>query len=314
MFLTLGSVAAAAFAQDTYPDRSIRIVVPYAIGGNTDVLARLYAQKLTEVLKTPIIVENRAGSGSVLGSEAVAKAQPDGYTLLFGTSSHTINATLFPKLPYDSQKDFTYVAVVAEVPMVLSVHPSVPAKTPKELVALMKAKPGKFTYASAGNGSSLHMAVELLKFQEQVSTLHIPYRGAGPALTDTVAGQVDFIIDPVTTSAPFIKAGKLRALAVTTSKRSSVLPHVPTLQQAGFPKYEMSTWNMVMAPSKTPAPVVAKLSGALLAVSKDAEFTKRLADIGVVSLHMTPAQTAGYVERQTQQWARVIRGANIRPE
>lgn len=307
-------LCASGRAQSGFPEKPIRLIVPYAAGGNTDVLARMYGQKLGEVLKTAIIVENKTGSGAVIGTDAVAKASNDGYTLLFGTSAHTINATLYPKLPYDSRKDFTPITLVAEVPMVLSVHPKVPARTAQELVALLRANPGKYSYASSGIGGSLHMAVELLQYQEKLNALHVPYRGAAPALTDTAAGQVDFIIDPITTSAPFIKAGKLRALAVTTAARAPVLPDVPTMKQAGYPAYQTSTWNLVMAPAGTPAPIVAKLNDAFLALYQDPAFTRQLADIGVVPLHMTPAETAAYVERETAQWARVIASANLRPE
>jgi len=308
------ALACAASAQDGFPDRPMRIIVPFAVGGNTDVLARLFSQKLGALLKTSITVENKTGSGSVLGTDAVAKAPADGYTLLLGTSSHAINAALYPKLPYDSRKDFAFISMIAQVPMVLSVHPRVPATNPKELIALLRANPGKYSFASSGNGGSLHMAVELLKFQEQFDALHIPYRGAGPALTDTVAGQVDFIIDPVTTSAPFVKSGKLRALAVTTAQRSPVLPDLPTMQEAGFPNYETSTWNLLMAPAGTPAPVIARLSAALHSIAQDADFTRRLVDMGAIPLHMTPAETRRHVERETGQWARVIQSAGIRPE
>ena len=311
---TCVATSAPALADETFPDRPIRLIVPFAPGGNTDVLARMYGQRLSEVLKTPVIVENRTGSGSVVGTNVVAKAPADGYTLLVGTSSHTINATLYPKLPYDSRKDFIPVTLLAEVPMVLSVNPQVPARTAAELIAYLRANPGKVTFASSGNGGSLHMAVELLKYQEKLSALHIAYRGAGPALTDTVAGQVDFIIDPITTSAPFVKAGKLRALAVTTAKRSSALPDVPTLQEAGVPNYETSTWNMIMAPAGTPAAVISTLNSAFRTIYQDADFNRRLADIGVVPLYMSPADVATYVERETAQWARVIRAASLKPE
>lgn len=308
------AMGSSGLAQSSYPDRPIRLIVPFAAGGNTDVLARMYGQKLSEILKTPVVIENKVGSGSVIGTDVVAKSPADGYTLLFGTSSHTVNATLYPKLPYDSRKDLVAVSLVAEVPMVLSVNPSVPAKTADEFVSLLRSSPGKYSFASSGSGGSLHMAVELLKYQEKVSALHIPYRGAGPALIGVIAGQTDFIIDPITTSAPFVKSGKLRALAVTTAKRAPVLPDVPTMQELGFSKYTMSTWNLVMAPAGTPAAVIAKLDESLQIIYKDADFNRRLADIGVVPLYMTPAHTTSYIEREAAQWGSVIRNGNLRPD
>lgn len=307
-------LAAPTWSQGGFADKPIRIVVPFAVGGNTDVLARLFGQRLGELLGTPVTVENRAGSGSVLGTEFVAKAPADGHTLLFGTSSHAINAALYPKLPYDSRKDFVLVALVAEVPMVLSVNPAIPARTAREFVALLRGSPGKYSFASSGNGGSLHMAVELLKFQEKLDAVHIPYRGAGPALTDTVAGQVDFIIDPITTSAPFVKSGKLRALALSTAQRSPVLPDLPTMQEAGFPQYQTSTWNLLMAPAGTPAPLIEKLNEALRRVIEDADFSQRLLAMGVVPRHLGLAGTREFVERETAQWTQVIRSAGIRPE
>lgn len=303
-----------AHAQERYPSRPIRIVVPYAVGGNTDVLGRIYAQKLSELLGQPVVVENRTGAGIVVGTDAVAKSAPDGYTLLIGTSAHTIAPSLYDKLPYDTARDLKPVSVFAEVPMVLSVHPRIPAHDARALVALLRKNPGKFNFGSSGNGGSLHMAVELLKHQQKVSALHIPYRGAGPALSDAVAGQFDFIIDPISTSLPFIKAGRLRALAVTTATRSPLLPDVATMKEQGFSDYETSTWNVLLVPAAVPNDIVQKLADAMTQINADPAVRKRLAEIGVNVVKSDPAHAARYLESERAKWAAVIKSAGIKPD
>lgn len=304
----------SVFAQAKYPDHPVKIVVPYAAGGNTDVIARIYAQKLSEALGQQFIVENKTGSGAVVGTDAVAKSLPDGYALLMGTSAHAVAPSLFPKLPYDAINDLKPISLVAEVPMVLSVHPSVAAKDAQEFVNLLRKNPGKLNFGSSGNGGSLHMAVELLKYQEHVSALHIPYRGAGPALNDAVAGQFEFIIDPISTSLPFIKAGRLRPLAVTTAQRSPLLPNVKTMQEQGFSKYETSTWNMIFVPSKTPDAVVQIIAEALSRINADPGTVKRLGEIGAQVVKSNPSQAAKYLEQERRQWASVIKAANIKAD
>ncbi|BDB24063.1 MFS transporter [Cupriavidus sp. TA19] len=305
-------VVSGAPADAAYPDHPVRMVVGFAAGGSTDVVARLVANKLGALLGQPIVVENKAGAGGTIATEAVAKSPADGYTLLFGTSSHAINATLYKKLPYDSVNDLVPVSVVAAVPMVLAVNPSVKANTAKELVEDIRKNPGKYSYGSAGKGSAVHMAVELLQYQEHLSLTHVPFRGASQAIQSVISGDVQFITDGVSTAAPMIQSGRLKALAVTTSTRSSVLPNVPTMKEAGYGNYETSLWNMVMVPRGTPAPVIHKISTALQATVKDPEVRQRMEKIGVQPItDSTPDKAAKFVQAETRRWAEVIKAANI---
>ncbi|KJK26061.1 Bug family tripartite tricarboxylate transporter substrate binding protein [Cupriavidus sp. 2MCAB6] len=307
-------VTFGAQAQPAYPDHPIRMVVGFAAGGSTDLVARIVGNKLGAILGQSVVVENKAGAGGTIATDAVAKSKADGYTLLFGTSSHAINASLYKTLPYEPNA-VVPVAVVAAVPMVLAVNPSVKANTARELVDDIKKNPGKYSYGSAGKGSALHMAVELLKYQEHLDIVHAPFRGASQAVQSVISGDLQFITDAVTTAGPMIKAGRLKPLAVTTGTRSSVLPNVPTMKEAGFPNYETSIWNMVMVPRGTPAPVVQKLSAALLQTVKDPEVRERLAKIGVEPiLDSTPDKAAKFVQAETQRWADVIKAGNIQPD
>lgn len=307
-------VGVGAHAQPAYPDHPIRMVVGFAAGGSTDLVARIVANKVGMLLGQPIVVENRAGAGGSIATDAVAKSKADGYTLLFGTSSHAINASLYKTLPYDSGA-VVPVSIVAAVPMVLSVNPSVKASTAKELVDDIKKNPGKYSYGSAGKGSALHMAVELLKYQEHLDVVHAPYRGASQAIQSVMSGDLQFITDAVSTSAPMIKAGRLKALAVTTSTRSSVLPNVPTMKEAGFPNYEASIWNMVMVPRGTPAPAIEKLSVALQQAVKDPEVRERMEKIGVQPVvDSSPDKAARFVQAETRRWAEVIKAGNIQAD
>ncbi|MGT2509707.1 Bug family tripartite tricarboxylate transporter substrate binding protein [Cupriavidus basilensis] len=307
-------VTFGAQAQPAYPDHPIRMVVGFAAGGSTDLVARIVGNKLGAILGQSVVVENKAGAGGTIATDAVAKSKADGYTLLFGTSSYAINTSLYKTLPYEPNA-VVPVALVAAVPMVLAVNPSVKANTARELVDDIKKNPGKYSYGSAGKGSALHMAVELLKYQEHLDIVHAPFRGASQAVQSVISGDLQFITDAVTTAGPMIKAGRLKPLAVTTGTRSSVLPNVPTMKEAGFPNYETSIWNMVMVPRGTPAPVVQKLSAALLQTVKDPEVRERLAKIGVEPiLDSTPDKAAKFVQAETQRWADVIKAGNIQPD
>nr|WP_315595227.1 tripartite tricarboxylate transporter substrate binding protein [uncultured Cupriavidus sp.] len=312
--VALALFSVGAYAQPAYPDHPIRLVVGFAAGGSTDLVARIVANRMSILLGQAVVVENKAGAGGTIATDGVAKSKADGYTLLFGTSSHAINTTLYKRLAYDPN-DVVPVSVVASVPMVLAVNTSVKANTAKELVDEIRKNPGKYSYGSAGKGSALHMAVELLQYQEKLELTHVPFRGASQAIQSVIAGDVQFLTDAVSTAAPMIQTGRLKALAVTTGTRSSVLPNVPTMKEAGFPNYETSIWNMVMVPKGTPAPVVEKLSVALQSIVKDPDVKQRMQKIGVEPVvGSTPDKAAAFVQAETKRWAEVIKSGNIQPE
>lgn len=304
-----------AHAEPVYPDRPITLVVGFAAGGSTDVVARIIAQRASEILGKPIIIENKTGAGGVIATDFVAKSNPDGYTLLFGTSAYAITATLNKKLPYEPATALEPVALVAEVPMVLAVSPSVKATTAREFVALIRANPGQLHYGSAGNGSALHMAVELLAYEEKLKPVHVPYRGAAPALQALMAGDVQFVTDAVSTVASAVKVGKVKALAVTSPRRSSVLPDVPTMQEAGFPNYQTALWNMVMVPKGTSPAVVTKLHAAFQQALQTPATRERLAKIGVEPVDKSnPATSKVFLQQEMVRWREVIRAGNIAPD
>lgn len=309
---TSAAFAPLGHASDKYPNKIVRIIVPFAAGGNTDIVGRFYAQKLSETFGQQFIVENRTGSGIVVASDHVSKSPSDGYTLLIGTSAHAVAASLYPKLPFDVVRDFRAISMLAEVPMVLSVNPSVPAKDARELVALLRKNPDKYSFGSSGNGASLHTAVALLLYQERLSAIHVPYRGAGPALTDTIAGQVDFIIDPVSSSLPFIKAGRLRPLAVSTAKRTPLLPDIPTMKEQGFESYETSTWNNLMVSSKVPDDIVIALATAIDRINAAAETARVLGDSGLLVIRSGPEHATRYMAAESEKWAAVVKSGGIR--
>jgi len=311
--LVLALVAALAAAQ-TYPTKPIRLVVPFPPGGATDILARDVAQKLTEAWGQSVIVDNRPGAGGNIGSELVAKSAPDGYTLEMGTvGTHAINASLYAKMPYDHVKDFTPVILVAGVPNVLVVNPSLPANSVAELIAYAKANPGKLNFASSGNGTSIHLSGELFKVMAGVQITHIPYKGSAPALQDLVGGQVQMMFDNLPPSLPQIKAGKLRALAVTSAARASALPDVPTLAESGLPGFEASSWFGILAPAGTPAPIVAKLNAEIARYLATPEAKEKLAKQGANAAGGTPDDFAKHIAAETAKWAKVVKdsGAKI---
>lgn len=314
----LGGVAAVraphTLASSGYPNRPIRMVVPYAPGGNTDLVARLYGESLSRVLGVPVVVENRAGAGTVVGTDFVARSPADGYTLLFGTSAHAINASLYPDLPYDPINGFVPLSLVAEVPLVLAVNPAIPVKSAKEFIQLLRKNPGKYTFASAGNGSALHMAGELLKYQEKLDFIHVPYRGAGPALASVIAGEVDFIIDAVSTATQFIKSGRLRALEVTSDKRCAILPDAPTMKESGFERYSTAIWNVVLAPTGISEEIIKKLSSALSTVANNPELRQKLLALGVEQLGLGPDAAAARIKNEIKEWGLVINAAGIKPQ
>ena len=315
--VALAAGIAAGPALAAYPDKPIRLVVPYPPGGATDVIGRIIATRLGEALGQQVVVENRGGAGGNLGAEAVAKAAPDGYTLLMGAlTSHSTMATLEKgKLRYNIIKDFTPIMVVGSVPLVVVVNPAVPAKTLAELVAYAKANPDKLNYASSGAGAPQRMAAEILRREAGIQMLHVPYKGSGPAMTDLVGGQVNIMAETVPAALQFIKSGKLRALAVTTSQRISMLPDVPTAAEAGLPAVEVSSTFGVLAPAGTPADIVAKLNGALAKMLQQPEVKEQLLTQGVYALPpSSPAQSAERLQTEVNRWAKLIADANIKSD
>ena len=305
------AVAVPALAQSAYPSKVIKIVVPTAPGGGNDAMARIVGAKLQERWKQAVIVENKAGGNGAIASEYVARAAPDGYTILLGyIATHGINPGL-SKVPYDPVKDFIPIAEIAEAQGVLVVNTSVPAKTVKELIALAKAKPGTMSYASAGNGTAPHIAGELFKQQAGVDLLHVPYKGSGPAMTDTLAGTTQIMFPSLVAATPHIKSGKLRALAVTGSKRSPLYPNLPTVAESGVAGFEITQWYGFFAPAKTPADIVDKLNKEIVAIMKEPDVAKKFADQGADIVTGSSADFGKLVERELARWSKFIKEAKI---
>jgi tripartite-type tricarboxylate transporter receptor subunit TctC len=310
----LGLAAQAPALAQAFPNKPVTIVVPFPPGGTTDVLARTLGQKLTEAWGQPVIVENRPGAGATIGAAAVAKAPPDGYTLLMGAVHHTIASSVYASLPYDFQKDLAPVTTVAMVPNILSVNAGLPAKTVKELVAHAKANPGKLSYGSNGQGTAQHLIGEQFAALSGTDLLHVPYKGSGPLTTDLVAGQVSMSFDTITPVLGNIKAGKLRPLAVTTAKRSAALPDVPTLAESGFNGFDQGTWFGLLAPGKTPPDLVARLNRDIVKVLASPDVQKKFADVGAEPIGDTPEQMATRVKNDTEKYAVVVKQAKVKIE
>jgi tripartite-type tricarboxylate transporter receptor subunit TctC len=303
-------IPAAALAQ-TYPAKPIRIIVPFAAGGAVDVVARAVGQRMSEQMGNPVIIENKPGASANLGAELVAKAQPDGYTLLMGANGLATNMTLFHNLGFDTLKDFAPVACIGYAPLVLVVEASSPAKSLKDLIALAKAKPGNLNYGTAGNGGSGHLASELFKLTTKIDVVHVPYKGGSPALTDLMGGRLSFmIINPIEVVSN-IKSGRLRALAVANPKRIAMLPEVPTFTEAGVPGYDASVWWGLVAPAKTPKDIVAKLSSEALKALQDEGVKEKLANLGAVIDPAGPEQFGRFLKEEIDKWAHVIKTAGI---
>jgi tripartite-type tricarboxylate transporter receptor subunit TctC len=304
------ALADQASAQD-YPTRPVRWIVGFPPGGPTDIVARLMGQWLLERLGQPFIIENRPGAGGNIATQAVANAAPDGYMLLMASHANAINATLYQKLSFNFLADIAPVAGLVRVPNVLEVHPSVPAKTVAEFIAYAKANPGKISYASAGNGTSAHLAAELFKAMTGVDLLHVPYRGSAPALTDLLAGQVQIMFDSMPSSIEHIRAGKLRALAVTSATRSEALPDVPTIADT-VPGYDTNGWFGVGAPKGTPRPIIERLNREINAGLADAKMKARFAEFGASTIVATPAEFAAYLGAETDKWAKAVQFSGAR--
>ena len=310
--------AALAFAPallaQSFPSKPIRLIVTYPPGGGADLMARLVAPKMAESLGQPVVVENKPGAGGQIGAAEVARAAPDGHTIMLDAANHAVNPGLYPSLPYDSAKAFTPVALLVQFPNVLVVTPGFPAKDVKELIAAAKAKPGAVAFASSGSGSAQHLAGELFRQKAAVDMTHVPYKGGGPALNDVIGGQVPVFFGNMASSLPHVKAGKLRALAVTGSKRSSALPDAPTMAEAGLAGYEVYEWNAIFAPAGTPAPVIAKLAEAIARALQAPDVRERVAGLGGEIAALNPVETARFIRAQTELWGQVVRAGNIRAE
>ena len=308
--VAISTLCLAAEAQ-TYPVRAISLVVPFPAGGTTDVLARAVGQELSKSLGQPVVVESKPGAGATLGADFVAKAKPDGYTLLMGAVHHTIATSVYKKLPYDFQKDLTPISTVALVPNVLVINPNVPAKTVREVLALAKADPGKLTYGSNGNGTGQHLIGAQFEAMGGVQLLHVPYKGSGPLTTDLLGGQITMSFDTITPVLQHIKSGKLRALAVTTLKRSSALPDVPTLDEAGLKGFDLGTWFGLLAPAGTPKHVVARLNAEIVKIVNAPDFRKKMDDIGAEPVGNTPEQMARQIKDDTERFAKLVKDAKV---
>lgn len=308
----LGAAAPAA-AQEAYPTRPVRMVIPFPAGGSTDVVGRIAAARMSELLGQQVVVENKAGAGGNTGAASVARETADGYTLLLATiSTHAINPALYPKMPYDPVKDFAPVSLLAVVPNVLVVHPSLEANNVQELIALLKANPGKYDYASSGIATPLHLSGELFKTMAGVDVVHVPYKGAGPALNDVLGGQVKIMFDNLPSSIGHIRSGKLRALAITTKQRSPALPDLPTMAEAGLPGYETYTWNALFAPAGTPQTVVDKLAGVAAQAVNEPAVKERLADLSAVAVGAGPDDLARHVEAELAKWAPIVKASGAK--
>src|SRR5436190_4533456 len=304
--------AAPALAQ-SYPTRPIRLVVPFGAGGGTDNLARIVEPLVSKALGQPLVIENRPGGGSVIGMDAVAKANPDGYSLVMTDTSIAVNPSLKP-LPYDTLKDFAPVSLLATAPVILMSHPKVPAKTLQEFVALAKAQPGKFNYASGGNGASTHLGGELLKLVAGIDVVHVPYRGTGPAMNDLIGGHVGVMFSGISSAKAYLDAGTLRAFAVTGEVRNTAVPDVPTFAEAGLAGVTASTYWGVLAPKGTPKDVVDRLSAELAKAMRDPDIVARIAQLGYLPVAGGPADYAQNIRSEIEKWSKVVKAANIKAD
>jgi tripartite-type tricarboxylate transporter receptor subunit TctC len=310
----LQAAAAESSAVSGYPAKPVRMVVGLAPGGATDIMARAIAPRLSERLGRQFVVENRSGAGGTTAAALVAKSPPDGYTLLTVSASYSISPALYPALPYDSLKDLAPISRIAESPFLLVAHPSLPVKNVKELISLARAKPGVLNFASAGNGSSGHLTAELFKSMAAIPVTHVPYKGAGPALIDVLAGQVHYMFANILSSLPYVKSGRVKGLAVTSAKRSPIVPEIPTVDESGVKGYQVTSWYGVLAPAGTPQPIIDKLNTDINAVMKSSEVQTWLARDGAVPVAATPDQFAQHIATEIARWRKVVKEARIQAE
>jgi len=310
--LLLGATFACGAAAQGYPSKPIRVIVGQAPGGATDIVSRALAQKLTDGLGQTVVIDNRSGAAGSIGSAIAASAPPDGYTALIVSSTYTINPSLYKKLPFDPIRDLQPVTLIASSPFLLMVHPSIAAKTPRELIALAKTR--KLTFGSGGIGSSGHLAAELFSSMAGIELTHVPYKGAGPALIDTLGGQVNLIMSSIVSGMPYAKAGRLRALAITTRTRSPALPELPTISESALPGYDFSSWYGLMVPTGTPQPVIGRLHDETVKALKLPDLQQRLASEGCDAVGSTPEQLAAYIKSEMARWAKVVKASGMQAE
>jgi tripartite-type tricarboxylate transporter receptor subunit TctC len=313
LLLLCGLLPSATFAADPYPSRPIRLIIPFPPGGSNDVVGRLIAQQLSTRLGQQVVPDNRAGAGGMIGTDAVAKADADGYTILFASSAFAANSALY-KLPYDPVKAFAPVAMIAAGPNVLAVSTTLPVNSVRDLIALARAKPGTLNYASAGIGSFQHLGGALFVSMAKADIVHVPFKGGGPAMVDVVAGNTQLMLSSLVQTLPLIKAGKLKALGVGGSRRSSTLPDVPTIAEAGLPGYEAVNWWGLIAPAGTPPEVVARLHREITAIQRAPEVVRRFESEAVDAIQMSTAEFSAYIQEETVKWARVVREAGIKAQ
>lgn len=310
LLLAVPAIVAAA-----YPERTIRIIVPYPPGGNIDITARTVAPGLSEALGQPVVIDNRGGAGGTIGSELAAKSAPDGYTLLLGsTGTLASSPALYPKLGFDPIKDFAPTSLVSIVPLVIAIHPAIPAKNVKDFIALAKARPGRITMASAGSGTSNHLTGELFQSEAGIKLIHVPYKGSGPALIDLMGGQVDVLFDQLSSAIGYIKGGKLRALAVTTLKRATALPEVPTVNESGLKGFDASTSTGILLPVATPRDIVTKVHVSLIKVLRLPATRESFARIGADTLESSPEEFTRFLREELAKWGKVVRDAGVKLE
>jgi tripartite-type tricarboxylate transporter receptor subunit TctC len=314
IFIVLLGTTALAHAQSNYPTRAVRLVVPSSPGGGTDISARILAPQLSAFLGQQVVVENRPGAGTMIGGEAVARAAPDGYTLLMGISTLAINPAMYKKVTYDALKDLAPVSQAVSLSNVLVVHPSLPSKNVKEFVALVKPRPGQVNFASAGVGTSPHLSMELFLVMTGVKMLHVPYKGSGPGVSDLVAGHVPVMMPNMLSAQPHIKSGRLRALGVTGTKRAPGADDIPTIAEAGVPGYEAVQWYGVLAPAATPRDIITKLHAGVVRALQNPEVRQRLLNDGAEPVGSSPEEFSTYLRAETVKWAKVIQAAGIKPE
>ena len=311
--LLLGGLPAALAAQGAYPNQTIRMIVPYPPGGGVDILGRIVAQKLSESLGQPVVVENKPGASGLMGTELAARAAPTGYTLLVNAANHVINPSLYAKMNFDALRDFAPVSLIAQVPLLLVVYPGLPVKSVPELIALARAQPDKLNFSSSGNGTTGHLAGESFKLAAGVLMQHVPYKGAATSFIDLIGGQVQLTLDSMSVAMPYVKSGKVRALAVTTAKRITSLPDLPTIAESGVPGFDISTWYGIWAPAGTPRDITGKIAAEIASALKQPAVRERLAALGAEPVGNTPEEFAAYCQSELAKFSKIVResGAKV---